>query len=47
MASTTDHAIRFFADDAAVRRVAAGLLDCTLPVAEWTHEAHTSRRRCA
>jgi hypothetical protein len=36
----TDHKIRFFADDAAVRRVGEGLLARTLPKAEWTHEAH-------
>lgn len=36
----TDHEIRFFADDAAVRRVGKGLLARTLPRAEWTHEAH-------
>ena len=32
--------IRFFSDDAAVRRVGEGLLARTLPRAEWTHEAH-------
>ncbi|HUQ13666.1 MAG TPA: hypothetical protein VM055_05250 [Novosphingobium sp.] len=32
--------IRFFADDAAVRRVGEGLLDRSLPREEWTHEAH-------
>lgn len=37
---TSDHPIRTFADDAAVRRVGEGLLACTLPRAEWTHEAH-------
>jgi hypothetical protein len=37
---TTDHPIRLFADDAAVRRVGEGLLACTLPRADWTHEAH-------
>jgi hypothetical protein len=36
----TDHKIRFFADDAAVRHVGEGLLARTLPKAEWTHEAH-------
>ena len=36
----TDHPVPFFADDAAVRRVGEGLLDRTLPKAEWTHEAH-------
>ena len=36
----TDLPIRFFADDAAIRRVGKGLLARTLPRAEWTHEAH-------
>ncbi len=36
----TDHSPRLFADDAAIRRVGEGLLDRTLPRAEWTHEAH-------
>ena len=36
----TDHEIRPFATDAAVRRVGEGLLDRTLPREEWTHEAH-------
>lgn len=36
----TDHPIRLFADDAAVRRVGEGLLARTLPRADWTHEAH-------
>jgi len=36
----TDHPIRFFADDAAIRHVGEGLLARTLPKAEWTHEAH-------
>jgi hypothetical protein len=36
----TDHEIRFFADDAAVRHVGEGLLARSLPKAEWTHEAH-------
>ena len=31
---------RLFADDAAVVRIGEGLLGCTLPRAEWTHEAH-------
>ena len=35
-----DHTIRFFADDAAVRRVGEGFLACTLPKPKWTHEAH-------
>lgn len=36
----TDHEIRFFADDAAVRHVGEGLLARTLAKPEWTHEAH-------
>ncbi len=36
----TDYPIRLFTDDAAVRHVGEGLLACTLPRAEWTHEAH-------
>lgn len=35
-----DHIIRFFSSDEAVRHVGNGLLACTLPKAEWTHEAH-------
>ena len=31
---------RLFPDDAAIRRIGAGLLDRTLPRAAWTHEAH-------
>lgn len=36
----TDHPIRFFTDDAAVRHVGEGLLARTLPKEQWTHEAH-------
>ena len=36
----TDHSIRLFESATAIRRVSEGLLDCTLPKAEWTHEAH-------
>jgi hypothetical protein len=36
----SDHSIRPFADDSAVRHVGQGLLARTLPKAEWTHEAH-------
>jgi hypothetical protein len=43
---TDHHPIRLFADDAAVRRIAAGLLDRTLPRAEWTHEAHLAACAC-
>ncbi len=35
-----DHAIRLFESSAAIRRVGTGLLDCTLPKCDWTHEAH-------
>lgn len=35
-----NHDIRLFANPAAVVRVGEGLLACTLPKAEWTHEAH-------
>lgn len=31
---------RFFADDAAVRRLGQGLIDCSVAREEWTHEAH-------
>ena len=30
----------FYADDAAIERLARAVLDCTLPKAEWTHAAH-------
>jgi hypothetical protein len=36
----TEHPIRPFTDDAAVRRVGEGLLARTLPREDWTHEAH-------
>jgi hypothetical protein len=34
------HTPRLFADDAAVRRIGDGLLACSLPKSDWTHEAH-------
>ncbi len=37
---TEDHEPRLFADDAAIRHVGEGMLACSLPKAEWTHEAH-------
>ena len=37
---TEDHEPRLFADDEAIRHVGEGMLACTLPKAEWTHEAH-------
>lgn len=36
----TDYKIRLFPSDAAVRRIGEGLLDRSLPKADWTHEAH-------
>jgi hypothetical protein len=36
----TDHDIRLFEHDSAVTHVGDGLIACTLPRAEWTHEAH-------
>jgi hypothetical protein len=36
----TEHSPRLFTDDAAIARVGEGLLACTLPRDEWTHEAH-------
>jgi hypothetical protein len=42
----TSHSIRYFADDAAVRHVARGLLARTLPRVEWTHEAHLAACAC-
>lgn len=36
----TEFSPRLFTDDAAVRGVGEGLLACTLPREEWTHEAH-------
>ena len=35
-----DPEIRFFSSEEAVRHVGDGLLACSLPKAEWTHEAH-------
>lgn len=37
---TREEAPRLFADDEAIRHVGRGLLDRSLPKAEWTHEAH-------
>ncbi len=36
----TDHSIRFFADDAAIRAVGEAFLDHSLSATGWTHEAH-------
>lgn len=35
-----EHPPRPYGTDEKVRRIAAGLLTCTLPRAAWTHEAH-------
>jgi hypothetical protein len=37
---TDRHEPRLFRDDAAVRHIGEGLLDCALGREEWTHEAH-------
>ncbi len=36
----TEISPRLFSSDGAVRRIGEGLLDRTLPRADWTHEAH-------
>ena len=36
----TDHDIRLFDSDDAVRQVGQGMVACTLPREDWTHEAH-------
>ena len=36
----SDFTPRLFVDDDAIRHVGEGMLACTLPKAEWTHEAH-------
>ena len=36
----TDYKPRLFHDDAEIVRIGEGLLACTLPRADWTHEAH-------
>jgi hypothetical protein len=36
----TEYRPRLFASDDAITRIAEGLLACTLPRADWTHEAH-------
>lgn len=36
----TDHPVRLFESDEAVRRVGRGMLERSLPRPEWTHEAH-------
>ncbi|MFC3100858.1 hypothetical protein [Altererythrobacter lauratis] len=46
MTSASRYPVRLFADDAAVRRVAADLLDTSLPRAKWTHEAHLAACLC-
>ena len=36
----TEYRPRLFANDDAIARIGEGLLACTLPRADWTHEAH-------
>jgi len=36
----TDHKPRLFESDAEIVRIGEGLLACTLPRPDWTHEAH-------
>lgn len=36
----TDYLPRLFHSDAEIEHIGEGLLACTLPRAEWTHEAH-------
>ncbi len=36
----TDYKPRLFSTDEEILRIGKGLLDCTLPKADWTHEAH-------
>jgi hypothetical protein len=36
----THHTPRLFSTDAEIRRIGCGLLDRSLPRADWTHEAH-------
>ena len=36
----TEYRPRFFHSDAEIEHIGDGLLACTLPRAEWTHEAH-------
>ena len=36
----SDFTPRLFVDDDSIRHVGEGMLACTLPKAEWTHEAH-------
>ncbi|MBW8297731.1 hypothetical protein [Sphingopyxis sp.] len=37
---TTDYSPRLFERDNDIRTIGEGLLACTLPRADWTHEAH-------
>jgi hypothetical protein len=36
----TDHPVRLFASEEAIRLVGEAMLACTLPRADWTHEGH-------
>lgn len=36
----TDHRPRLFESDAEIRRIGEGMIACSLPKSDWTHEAH-------
>lgn len=38
----TEHTPRLFSSDAEIVRIGEAMVACTLPKAEWTHEAHLS-----
>ena len=40
MRDISEHGPRLWPHDEAIRQVGEGMLACTLPKAEWTHEAH-------
>jgi hypothetical protein len=42
MRDIAEHGPRLWPHDDAIRRTGEGFLACTLPKAEWTHEAHIS-----
>jgi hypothetical protein len=40
MEEMNDHPVRLFESDENIRRVGEGMIACTLPRPEWTHEGH-------
>jgi hypothetical protein len=40
MEEMNDHPVRLFESDEDIRRVGEGMIACTLPRPEWTHEGH-------